>query len=348
LSARANGSTVPGAAPLVPEPLTTLPELLRSHDRILLTGHENPDGDCLGAQTALFHLLQALGKSPVIVNPDPIGRAYDFLCRHTPFGHARGDDPLPPFDAVVLLDCAHLSRVGALGQRLRLSGMPIAVIDHHVGSENGDGSVCMVDATAAATGALVWRLFREFGVSLNAAAAEGVFLSLVSDTGWFRYSNADAEVFAISSELVAAGVDVSLVFDSIYRRNSPDSIGLLASALQRARLLLDGRLALVALDRAWMDRAASADFDTDAVLEPLRSIDGIEVVALLKERFDGTVKASLRARRDVDVQAVVAAFGGGGHKKAAGATMRMALGAAEAAIEASVRQALTGASARQP
>lgn len=328
--------------------MTTLAELLRSTDRILLTGHENPDGDCLGAQVALFHLLRALGKSPVIVNPDPIGRSYDFLRRHTPFSHARGDDPLPPFDAVVLLDCAHLSRVGALGQRLRQSGMPIGVIDHHVGSENGDGSVSFVDATAAATGALVRRLFREFGVPLDAAAAEGVFLSLVSDTGWFRYSNADTEVFAITSELVAAGVDVSLVFDSLYRRNHPDSIGLLADALQRARLQLAGRLALVSLDRSWMERAANADFDTDAVLDPLRSIEGVEVVALLKERFDGTVKASLRARRDVDVQAIVAAFGGGGHKKAAGATMQMALGAAEAAIEAGVQQALQGARARQP
>ncbi|MEO6597403.1 MAG: DHHA1 domain-containing protein, partial [Planctomycetota bacterium] len=82
------------------------------------------------------------------------------------------------------------------------------------------------------------------------------------------------------------------------------------------------------------------DFDPDQVLEPLRSLEGIEVVALLKERFDGTVKCSLRSRRDVDVQAIVAAFGGGGHKKAAGATMRMSLAQAEAAIEDGVHQAL--------
>jgi phosphoesterase RecJ-like protein len=320
--------------------LTTLLELLRRSERVLLTGHENPDGDCLGAQVALFHLLQALGKAPVIVNPDPIGRAHDFLCRHTPFTHARPELPLPPFDAIVLLDCAHLARVGSLGERLRQSGKPVAVIDHHVGSEQGDGQVHLVDVTAAATGALVRRLFREFDVPLGPAAAEGVFLSLVSDTGWFRYSNADAEVFAITSELVAAGVDVSLVFDSLYRRNHPDSIGLLADALHRARLRLGGRLALVPLDRAWMERAATADFDTDAVLDPLRSIDGVEVTALLKERFDGAVKASLRSRRSIDVQAIVAPFGGGGHKKAAGATLRMPLDAAVAAIEAAVQQAL--------
>lgn len=329
-------------------PLSTFPDFLRSHGRVLLTGHENPDGDCLGAETALFHLLRALGKQPVICNPDPLGKSFAFLRRHTPFGHARIDDPLPEFDAVVLLDCAHLSRLGSLGPRLRRAGKPIGVIDHHVGSEAGDGSPAYVDATAAATGALVRRLFRELDVPLSAAAAEGVFLSLVADTGWFRYSNADAEVFAMASELVAAGVDVSLIYDSLYRQNHPASAALLADALQRHSLRLGGRLAMAALDRGLMERAAAIDFDTDSILEPLRSMDGIEVVALLKERFDGTVKVSLRSRRDLDVQAIVAQFGGGGHKKAAGATLAMSLGAAEVALEAAIQRALNERGALRP
>jgi phosphoesterase RecJ-like protein len=320
--------------------VTKFHEVLRSHGSFLLTGHENPDGDCLGAEVALFHLLRALGKQVHIVNPDPIGRSFDFLTKHTPFGHARGDAPLPAFDVAVLLDCCQLSRVGTLGQRLQQSGKPIAVIDHHVGSDRGDGSVCYVDPTAAATGALVRRLHRELGVPLSPAAAEGVFLSLVADTGWFRYSNADAEVFAMAGELVAAGVDGSKIFDALYRRNHPDSAALLAEALARHRLRLGGRLAMASLDKALMERCARVDFDTDSVLDPLRSLEGVEVVCLLKERFDGTVKCSLRARGDVDVQQVVASFGGGGHKKAAGATLRMTLAEAEGALERSVQAAL--------
>ena len=105
---------------------------------------------------------------------------------------------------------------------------------------------------------------------------------------------------------------------------------------------------MASLDKMLMDRAARIDFDTDAVLDPLRSLEGVEVTALLKERFDGSVKVSLRAGGDVDVQAIVATFGGGGHKKAAGATMRMPLAAAEAAIEAAVQQALAAGAASQP
>ena len=173
-------------SPPGPSLLTTFQELLRAQQRFLLTGHENPDGDCLGAEAALYHLLKALGKQVVICNPDPIGKAHDFLLQHTPFGHVRGDQPLPPFDVAVLLDCSQLSRVGHIGERLRASGKTIAVIDHHIGSDAGDGTVCYVDPKAAATGALVRRLYRLFDVPLNAAAAEGIFLSLVSDTGWFR------------------------------------------------------------------------------------------------------------------------------------------------------------------
>ena len=326
--------------------MTTFPDFLKQKRRFLLTGHENPDGDCLGAQVALWHLLTALGQPVHIVNPDPIGKSFDFLQRHTPFSHGRAEASLPAFDTVVLLDCCQLRRVGPLGQRLLQHQPTVAVIDHHVGSENGDGSVCYVDSRAAATGALVRRLYRELGVPLGPAAAEGVFLSLVADTGWFRYSNADAEVFAMASELVAGGVDGSRIFDALYRRNHPESAAILAEMLQRHRLRLGGRLAIASLDKQLMERAARADFDTDAVLDPLRSMEGVEVVALLKERFDGTVKCSLRARADVDVQAIVAPFGGGGHKKAAGATLSMSLAAADQAIESAVQRALSASPPR--
>lgn len=319
---------------------TPFHQLLRERDRFLLTGHENPDGDCLGAQVALFHLLRRLGKQVAIVNPDPLSPTHDFLQRHTPFAHARGDDPLPAFDVAVLLDCNQLSRTGALAARIRERKATVAVIDHHVGSEDGDGQVCYVDATAAATGALVRRLWRELDQPLSVVAAEGVFLSLVADTGWFRYSNADAEVFAMAAELVQVGVAPSELYDRLYRRMHPDSARLLAETMQRHELRLGGKLAMVSLDRGLMERAGHIDFDTDQVIDPLRSLRGVEVVALLKERFDGAVKLSLRAKNDVDVQRIAATFGGGGHKKAAGATMAMPLPVAAQAVEAEVRAAL--------
>jgi phosphoesterase RecJ-like protein len=320
--------------------VTTLLDLFRSQQSFLLTGHESPDGDCVGAQTALSHLLLSMGKTVHIVNPDPIASSFDFLTEHTSFATAKNGDELPEFDVAVLLDCSQLSRVGSLGKRIAARNKTIAVIDHHVGSEDGDGSVFYVDVTAAATGALIRRLYAELNVELTLPAAEGIFLSLVSDTGWFRYSNANAEVFSMAAELVALGVDSSSIYDAINRRNHRDSPRILADALLTSRLLLDGKLARLSLDKAMIERTSKANFDTDVMMEPLRSIGGVEVVALLKERFDGNVKCSLRARGDIDVQAIVSQFGGGGHKKAAGATMMMRLADAERAIHDAVQQAL--------
>ncbi|MGE3172829.1 MAG: bifunctional oligoribonuclease/PAP phosphatase NrnA [Planctomycetota bacterium] len=318
----------------------SLKDLIAARGSFLLTGHENPDGDCLGAEVALFHLLRALGKDVAIVNPDPLGRGFDFLLRHTPFGHYSPDAPLPPFEVAVLLDCCQLSRVGGLAGPLRKSGAVLAVIDHHVGSDAGDGQVNFVDPTAAATGALVRRLYREFDQPLSPAAAEGVFLSLVMDTGWFRYSNTDHEVLSMAAELVATGVQPSVLYDQLYRRMHPEAAALLATCLQRSELRLSGKLALVALDRSLVERAAHLGFDTDLVIDPLRSLEGVEVVALLKERFDGVVKLSLRAKGDVDVQRIAGTFGGGGHKKAAGAALPGPLPEASARLEARVQQAL--------
>ena len=321
-------------------PTQPILDLFAAHRRFLLSGHENPDGDALGAQVALFHLLTALGKEPVIFNPDPLGRSLRFLERHTPFRAFRPGAPLPEFDVVVLLDCARLERLGPLGEVLRARRPRIAVIDHHVGSEHGDGSVAFVDSEAPATGALVRELWRASNRPLTPVAAEGVFLSLVSDTGWFRYSNTDARVLALASELVAAGVEPSSFYDRIYRQNLPDSVGVLAAGLATHQLRFANRYVYATLARAVMERAARADFDTDGVMEPLRALGGVEVVGLFKERSEKVVKLSLRSQGDVDVQAIAAALGGGGHRKAAGATLNMTLADALAAVEARVGAAL--------
>ena len=324
-----------------------LERLLTQGRRFLLTGHEHPDGDCLGAEVALYHLLRSLGKEVVVVNPDPVTRNHEFLLRHTPIQAHQAERPLPlqELDAAVLLDCAQLSRLGTLGPRLRASGATIAVIDHHVGSEAGDGEVMLVDSSAPSTGALIYELHRHLEVPLSAAAAEGVFLSLVADTGWFRYSNTDARVLRIASELVAQGVDASQVFDQLFRRNHPESVELLTQALSTVRRRLGDRFLFAVMDRAAMDRASRIGFETDQVLDPMRSVEGVEVTGLFKERFDGDVRVSLRASGDVDVQAIARLFGGGGHRKAAGAVLRLPLERAIAAVEEQVTAALGGGTA---
>lgn len=291
----------------------------------------------------MFHLLRARGKQVHIINPDPMSPGYGFLRDHAPFDADRAGTPLPKVDVVVLLDCAELGRLGAMGPKVRAAGATIAVVDHHVGSEDADGSVCLVDHTAPSTGCLVYELFQEFDVEVPRPAAEGILLSLVADTGWFRYSNADARALAIATRMVECGARLSEMYDAMFRRNHPDSVVLLTEALATARIELEGRYAMACLSKGMMDRASRIGFDTDAVLEPLRSIRGVEVVGLFKERFDGSVKLSLRAKGDVNVQAIATVFGGGGHVKAAGAEVIGPPPHAQRLVLEQVRAALSAA-----
>lgn len=324
-------------------------EFLQRSRSFWLSGHENPDGDCVGAQIALYHLLRQLGKEVVILNPDPPQSNLAFVTRHTPFSAFVAGERLPTVDALVLLDCAWIDRLGALAKEVRAQRPPIVgVVDHHVGSDAGDGDVCYVDPVAPSTGSLVYRMYGALGQPLGPAAAEGVFLSLVSDTGWFRYSNTTPEVMQTAAAMLEAGVDSSKVFDEIHRQNHPDTVSLLVQGLARQERSRDGRYAYSVIDRAAMEHGRRVGFDSDGVMEPLRSVAGTEVVALFKELGPSLVKVSLRAVRDVDVQAIAAEFGGGGHKKAAGTQIRMPLSQAIEAVRTKVERALTSTAADEP
>lgn len=315
-------------------------ELIQSRQCFVLSGHEHPDGDCLGSQVAMFHLLRELGAEVSIFNPDPVARSLLFLADRTPISSLREQDGPPPADVLVLLDCAVLSRLGRLGDVFRSRQCKVAVIDHHVGSENGDGDPCYVDVSAAATGVLVYNLYKKFGVSISAPAAEAIFVSVVSDTGWFKYSNTDAKTLNIAAEMIEAGAQPDRLYDRMYRDNDPRSVGLLAESLARHQMRLDGRFGYTILDADFMVRVSQSGFDTDHILEPIRSVQGVEVAGLFKSLNPGLTKMSLRSMGTLDVQAIAAVLGGGGHTKAAGATVKRPVAEVVDEVESLVRSAL--------
>ncbi|MEO0479237.1 MAG: bifunctional oligoribonuclease/PAP phosphatase NrnA [Planctomycetota bacterium] len=295
---------------------------LGSAQSVVLCGHEHPDGDVLGSQCGLYHLLRSRGQDVRIVNPDPPSRSFDFLAEHTPFEAFGAGAPLSSPDLIVMLDCSELRRLRDLGDVIRQLDRPILVVDHHIGSENGDGGEAFVDSSAAATGEMVARLYDAFEARPSREAAEGLFTAFVSDTGWFRYSNTDASVFGRVAELMQTGLDVDRIDGQLNRRSDPGSVQCLASGLEDARFELEGRFASLALTKPQIDEAGRNGLDLDRIMEPLRAVDGIEVVAMLKEQGDGAIKVSLRSQADVDVQRIARELGGGGHRKAAGATVR--------------------------
>jgi phosphoesterase RecJ-like protein len=297
--------------------------VFREGQRFLLCGHVRPDGDCIGAQAALCRVLRAMGKEVRILNPDPPEPQLDYLARECDYEvHAGG--PVPEHDVSVILDISELSRCGGLAAPLRDAKSRKVVVDHHVHVGDEWWDAAFVDVTASSTGLLVWRIARALGVELDPVAAAGVFTSIVTDTGWFKYSNTDAETLEVTAELVRAGVDPSELFRSIYQRSSAGQPRAIGSILRRLEYHADNRLATVDWPRDWIIDG-SLD-DTDFILDIVRAVETVQVVLFVRELDDGTCKLSARSKTDdYDVQELAREFGGGGHRRAAGATVKGSL-----------------------
>ena len=314
-------------------------DVLRDGRRFLLVGHARPDGDCVGGQAALSRGLASLGKEVVILNPDAPAVEFDYLTSTGPFRVYQGEG-LPEHDVCVLLDFNELSRCGALQAPLEAAPSKKLVIDHHPYAGTPWWDAAFVEVTASATGLLVWHVLHELGAPLDQVVAVAVFTSIVTDTGWFRYSNTDADTLAVSAELVRLGVDPARVFAAVYQRKPRGEPLALAGLLSRLRYFGNGRLAVV--DQPLGDEATRGLTDSDPVLDVARSVEDVEVVLYVREHEPGVCKLSARSKTDFDVNALARRFGGGGHRKAAGATIQGDLADVRARLVEATLAALAG------
>ena len=293
-------------------------DLLRVGKRFLLAGHVRPDGDCIGGQAALAHGLQALGKEVVIVNPDGPGRHFDYLYKGAPF-QVFDSRSIPEHDVCCLLDINELSRCGGLARHLREASSKKLVIDHHPYEGEPWWDAAYMDSSASATGLLVWRILKQLDVQLDRFAAEAVFTSLVTDTGWFRYGNTDAETMRVAAEMVGLGANPAGIFQKIYQRNEQTEPQAMGRLLDRVEYYAHGRLAVV--DQPLSDNETALK-DGDPVLDLLRAVETVEVVLYVRELEPGLCKLSARSKTLFDVNQLARQFGGGGHVKASGATIK--------------------------
>lgn len=299
----------------------TAAEVLRRMRRcrkILITGHRNPDGDCLGSAIGFSELAEKLGIETSIVfrDPAPLG------LRELPGAEAMivaetlPDDFPTAYDLAVTMECPGLDRTGFDD----LHRVPILNIDHHKANDRY-GELNFLDEDSPAAGEMVWRLFEKAPVRPSTEAATALFAALSTDTGDFRYSNATGSAFRTAAEMVEWGADPTLVSELVHERRSPGSVRLLAEALSTLELHSSNRLALVQVGPEAFARAKAQGEDTDQIVNVPRSIAGVEIVAFLKQADAGVVRISLRSRGTTDVRSVAVFFGGGGHTNAAGCSI---------------------------
>jgi phosphoesterase RecJ-like protein len=314
---------------------------LEGHRRILLTTHENPDGDGTGSMIALAHCLRGLGKEVRIVISPELPAFLEFL---DPRGLIEIYEPATTHaelaawpDAWVLVDASEPHRMGVMQKAFQASRAFKVCLDHHLKDQPQGFDLEFTNPHAAASAELVFELAaavqpRPFPPSLVTA----IYAGLVDDTGNFRFSNTSPKVLRIAAELVQDGADPARIYQDLYHQNRTQRLRLFGRAFQGLQVLGDGHYGCMALTKDDFRACGAIHDDLEGLVnEPLR-LRGIEVSALLYELGDGRVKASLRSRGAVDVNAVCRLFGGGGHRLASGAKLDGPLDQVQTRIDAAV------------
>lgn len=290
--------------------------LIRSKKTFVLTTHVNPDGDGLGAQSALYVALKRLGKKVHVVNHDPLPPRYFFL----PFANAyRQSDKIPPHDVCVVMDAGDFTRIR---EGVRREEFKILVnIDHHY-SNNYYGDYNLVMPKVAATGEVVYRLIQQLKVKIDKPITESIYVSLVTDTGGFRNSNTTPDALRLAAELMEKGANASEVNRKIFSGISKEAMELNRVSLGKIKLYDAGQIGTMTLSQSDLKKTGAVDDDTENLVNQIGKIDTVKISAFLKERTDGRVKLSLRSGSEkVNVANIAKHFQGGGHAYAAGAVL---------------------------
>lgn len=309
-------------------------DVLRREDGFIVAGHRDPDGDSLGSSLALGLALEAMGKRVVVMSADPLFAAYLRLPEsdRVVISDTAPDD----YPVAVIMECNDLARCGIDG----LDGRLVINIDHHANNP-GFGDVDWVDPSVAAVGVMVYRLLCALGAKITPAIATHLYVAILTDTGSFHYSNTDREAFRVSAELVDLGVDPSTVAEAVYENVPRDKVRLLGAALASLSIEADGKVASMLLRHETLAMSPGKP-DTEGIVNHAKAIEGVAVAMLLKEVDRDGCRVSLRSDGSVDVAAIAATFGGGGHPRAAGCMVEGDGGAAKRAMMAAVREAMAG------
>lgn len=313
--------------------LSQVVELIEAKGKFAITSHRRPDGDSLGSSLGLYWLLRGLDKDVEVIMRDPVPHAYQQLpgaanVRVTP----TVDDS---YHAVFVIECSDVTRPGLDD----LDKQFVVNIDHHATTALF-GKINWLDSTASAVGEMIYNLCKATGVRVTKEIAECVYTALITDTGSFHFSNTTERTFKVASELLRTGVKPAKAAEAVFASYPWSRIQLMGAVLSTARRDSTGRVALLRHSLEMQATAHSSDEDADGFVNYPLTVGEVEAVAMLRESEPGVFRTSLRSKGEVNVAKVAEKFGGGGHRNAAGCTLRGTWEEAEEKIIALLQDAV--------
>jgi phosphoesterase RecJ-like protein len=315
-------------------------DLIDASKKVFITTHIRPDGDACGCVRAMMEGLSAMGKEVQPLLLSPLASWYGSMFEHKIpiLGNDIKKEELAvkfaDIDLVVIVDTNSLVQLPGLEDWLkgfRAGGKKILVIDHHVTGDNL-GDIELIDTAASAAGAIVYDFFKAAGWAITPAVAEAIFVAISTDTGWFKYGNADSRIFHTAADLIQIGVKPNDIYRRMYQSFTPSRLKLMTRMLEHLDLHENGRVATQYILRKDFDETGSSGPDTENLIDECQRIQTVEVATIFVELADGRFRCSLRSKGKVDVRKVAQKFGGGGHTLASGVNLQGPLDTARAAI----------------
>ncbi len=305
--------------------------------KFLAVSHVSPEGDAIGSLLGITLALRSIGKDVTAYLEDPVPKMFDFLPGAETIVHTL--DGAGAFDATFAVDCGQKERLGKGFIALKGPGS-IINIDHHATNDRF-GDVNVIEPDASAAGELVYDLIKAASINMTLDIATNLYVAIHTDTGSFRYSSATADAFMKAGELVRIGVSPWEISRRIYENYPARKYVLLGMVLPTLDIInLDGgkSIAILAVTLE-MFRKAGAEKDlADGFVNYARGIEGVEVGMLLREISANEYKVSMRSKGGVDVAEVTGYFGGGGHRNAAGCTLKGSLEDVKARIMGVIKE----------
>ena len=296
----------------------------------LIIYHVRPDADAIGSAFALRELLHVMGVPVWCACSDELPERLEFLADGTQGSVILDDDMIIDYERIIALDSASPEQLGSIFSRLRRD--VDIMIDHHArGRIYADH---YIDTTAAATGEIIYKiarmlLERGFIEEIPERTKNCIYAAISADTGSFRYSNTTPTTMRIAAELVESGVDHAAISSALYDSKPYGQLIAESEAARRICFYREGKVATLIFTYELREKIGVSADELDTLIDVLRSVEGVEVAVVIKQpEPTSTYRVSMRSKSEIDVAAVCARFGGGGHPRAAGCTVVAQSGAA--------------------
>ncbi|MRZ80298.1 bifunctional oligoribonuclease/PAP phosphatase NrnA [Paeniclostridium sordellii] len=297
---------------------------IREGNNFIVTSHYSPDGDNIGSTLSMYYTLKKLGKKVYYVLDDSIPLNLTFLVKDVKILKSEEMNENLNDYTLISLDCGDFNRI-CVSESIKKSVKQLVCIDHHA-SNNNYGDLNYINPNESSTCELVYNLLKEFSKEMGEQILDEdistyLYTGLLTDTGNFSYSNTNPSSYLMAYDLVNLGAKKDLIIQNIFQSNTYNYYKLLGEALDTLEIV-DKKIASMMLTIDMLERNEISFNDADGVTSYTRDIDGVEVGLLFKEKAPGEVKVSFRSKNYVDVSAVAQVFGGGGHVRASGCTIK--------------------------